>query len=127
MKFDLILAVDDGDGRERSIWWGRGWTLTSLPRQFRRQGEGYLLGHPTKSNALAAKASEFVVYYRIRSDGYFLYGEGDDPSGYGGTKQIAETTTFTSAQKARELGEAYLRASRSNPERSEIVVLKQAS
>jgi hypothetical protein len=74
----------------------------------------------------AAKAGEFVVYYRIRSDGYFLYGEGDDPRGYGGTKRIAEAATFTTAQKARELGEAYLRASRSNPEHSEIVVLKQA-
>ncbi|MDR5815831.1 hypothetical protein QCE62_19780 [Caballeronia sp. LZ033] len=68
----------------------------------------------------------FVVYYRFKANGYFLYGEGDAPCGYGGTAQFSEAAKFKTAKKAREIGEAYLRMSRADPDVSEVVVLKQA-
>lgn len=68
----------------------------------------------------------FVVYYNNGSSGYFLYGDGDTPQDYGGTSKFAEAATFETAEMAREMGEAYLRMCRSDPQTSGVVVLRQA-
>ncbi|WP_146044993.1 MULTISPECIES: hypothetical protein [Burkholderia] len=67
----------------------------------------------------------FVVFYHIKSNGGFLYGEGDDPRGYGGTYNFAEAARFPTSKKAREMGAAYLRLCRADPDDSSATVLKQ--
>ncbi len=72
----------------------------------------------------------FVVYFRSKGNGYFLYCDGDEvadePACYGGTSNFAEATKFKTAKQARDLGNAYLKRCRADPESSECVVLKQA-
>ncbi|VWC78507.1 MULTISPECIES: hypothetical protein [Burkholderia] len=68
----------------------------------------------------------FVVFYRIKSNSGFLYGEGAEPQGYGGTHVLAEAARFKTAKQAREMGAAYLRMCRADPESSSATVLKEA-
>lgn len=67
----------------------------------------------------------FVVFYRIKANAGFLYGDGDDPHGYGGTNVLDEAARFETEEQAREMGEAYLNMCRADPEKSSFAVLKE--
>ncbi|MFP3502074.1 hypothetical protein [Burkholderia sp. SIMBA_062] len=75
--------------------------------------------------ATEPKKSAFLVFYRIKHNAGFLYGEGDDPRGYGGTIALAEAARFKTAKQARDMGAAYLRMCRADPESSSATVLKE--
>ncbi|AOI92084.1 hypothetical protein [Burkholderia pseudomultivorans] len=99
--------------RYRSIDYGR---VTAIA------GDPLIGSEPTTAEP---KKPAFIVFFQNKNSGYFLRGEGDDIRDYGGTHVPAEAARFKTARQARELGEAYLRMCRSDPERSSVTVLKQ--
>jgi len=79
----------------------------------------------SEATTAAPKKAAFVVFYRINRNAGFLYGEGADPHGYGGTIALEEAARFKTAKQALDMGAAYLRMCRANPERSSVTVLKE--